>query len=297
MHRLRRPLLLLHPDESFRERLRRAVPETQALWLLSDWGEVRGAVREAPPGTVSVVDPYHGGREGLSLGLRDLLREFPSATVLAACRFDGSQYADVRTLGEWGIAELICIGKEDSRAALGRRVRVMQGRSVERVLRAALPRGTNARVRTLVAAAAEVASVGGHAPELADSLELTERTLLRWCARAQLPPPRRLLAWLRVLLACDFLDDPGHSLSSVSRACGYAADMPLRRAIRNLTGEEPAELRGRGALDTAAEAFTRELQELRRRPVAEAEADAADTADAPEPDEVEAPHDRAVAAV
>lgn len=270
MHPLVRPVLLLHPDEAFRERLRRAVPETQALWVLAEWGELRGALREAPPGTVAVVDPYHDAREGLSLGLRDLLRDFPSATVLAACRFDGSQYADVRTLGEWGIAELICIGKEDARAALARRVRAMQGRSVERVLREALPRGTTARVRTLVAAAAEMATVGGHAPELAGSLELTERTLLRRCARAQLPPPRRLLAWLRVLLACDFLDDPGHSLSSVSRACGYAADMPLRRAIRNLTGSEPAELRGCGALATAAGAFTRELKELRSKAPAEA---------------------------
>lgn len=285
MHRLLRPLLLLHPDEAFRERLRRALPETQALWILSEWSEIRGAVREAPPGTVAVVDPYHGAREGLSLGLRDLLREFPSATVVAACRFDGSQYADLRMLGEWGIAELICIGKEDARPALARRIRVMQGRSVERVLREALPRGTNTRVRTLVAAAAEVAAVGGHAPELAGSLQLTERTLLRWCARAQLPPPRRLLAWQRVLLACDFLDDPGHSLSSVSRACGYAADMPLRRAIRNLTGVEPAELRGCGALTTAARAFTRELQELRSRPAAAAPAEDAEVLDTQECEE------------
>lgn len=280
MHPLVRPLLLLHPDEAFRERLRRAVAETQALWVFAEWGELRGALREAPPGTVAVVDPYHGAREGLSLGLRDLLRDFPSATVLAACRFDGSQYADVRTLGEWGIAELISISKEDARPALARRIGVMQGRSVERVLREALPRGTHTRVRTLVAAAAEVAAVGGHAPEMAGSLELTGRTLLRWCARAQLPPPRRLLAWMRVLLACDFLDDPGHSLSSVSRACGYAADMPLRRAIRNLTGAEPAELRGCGALTTAARAFTRELQALQNRPTGAAPDEDAEAHDA-----------------
>lgn len=265
MHRLLRPILLLHPDDAFRERVRRALTEEQALWIFTEWGALRRALRDAPPGTVAVVDPYAGAREGLSLSLRDLMRDFPSATILAASRFDTAQYADLRTLGSWGVAELICIGKEDSRAAVARRIRVMQGRAVERVLKHAIPRAIPSRVRTLVSAAADTAAAGGHAPELAASLGLTERTLLRWCARAHLPPPRRLLAWLRVLLACDFLDDPGHTLSSVSRACGYAADMPLRRAIRNLTGLEPPELRKQGALETAAQAFVTELQTLRGR--------------------------------
>lgn len=271
MHRLLRPVLLLHPDDSFRERVRKALTDAQALWTFTDWTALRRALRDAPPGTIAVVDPYAGAREGLSLALRDLLRDFPSATVLAASRFEtATHYADLRMLGSWGVPELICIGKDDSRVALTRKLRTMQSRAVERVLKHSLPRPLPMRVRTLVSAAAETAAAGGQAPELAATLALTERTLLRWCARAQLPPPRRLLAWLRVLLACDFLDDPGHTLSSVSRACGYAADMPLRRAIRNLTGLEPQELRTKGALATASNAFAQEIQELRTRPSGEA---------------------------
>ncbi|HET6229892.1 MAG TPA: helix-turn-helix domain-containing protein [Longimicrobiaceae bacterium] len=261
MQRLAPSLVLLHADAPFRERVHRAAPLSTVLDA-RDWEELRGALRYAPPGTVAVVDPYTGG-EGLSGELRDLLRDFRSATVIAAYRFGAAHYGDLRTLGQWGVAELICIGREDTRAALARRLRAMQARAVQRVLQHSLAHPMGARGRAVLTAAAETVATGGQAPELAAALELTERTLLRWCARTDLPPPRRLLAWLRVLLACDLLDDPGHTLSSASRACGYAADMPLRRAIRNLVGLEPRELRERGALATAAARFAAELGALR----------------------------------
>jgi AraC-like DNA-binding protein len=265
MQRLPRPLLLVHADGPFPERLRRAVSGRRQVQPLAGWDALRAALRTAPPGTICIVDPYEGGHEEPSLELRDVLREFRSATVVAAYAFGAGHYGHLRTLGQWGVAELICIGKEDSRAALLRRLRVLDNRPVERVLARMPVRALGNRARALLHAEGETVAAGGQTPELAATLALTERTLLRWCARADLPPPRRLLAWLRVLLACDLLDDPGHSLSSASRACGYAADMPLRRAIRNLVGAEPRELRSSGALATAADVFTRELATLRLR--------------------------------
>ncbi len=265
MQRLPRPLLLLHPDRAFRDRLRPVVSAPHVLRPIPGWDALRAALRTAPPGSVAVVDPYAEGDGELCTALRDILRDFRSATVVAAHRFEPVHYGDLRTLGQWGIAELICIGREDTRAALGRRLRAVQARPIERVLRPSLSRAFSGRARTLLTAAAETVVRGGQAPELAAALELKERTLLRWCERADLPPPRRLLAWIRVLLACDLLDDPGHTLSSAARSCGYAADMPLRRAIRNLVGEEPQALREEGALSVASRAFTRELHALREQ--------------------------------
>ena len=85
----------------------------------------------------------------------------------------------------------------------------------------------------------------------------------RWCRRADLPPPRRLLAWLRLLLAADLLDDPGRSVASIAEACGYASEVSLKAALRQFMGAPPSELRRRGAFDTAARAFAQELFELR----------------------------------
>jgi AraC-like DNA-binding protein len=86
--------------------------------------------------------------------------------------------------------------------------------------------------------------------------------VLRWCGRADLPQPRRLLAWLRILLAADMLDDPGRTLAAVARACGYSSDTALRNTLRTFLGASPTELRGQ-AFQTAAAAFARELFDLR----------------------------------
>ena len=131
-----------------------------------------------------------------------------------------------------------------------------------RLLERALPRTTPTRTRSLLATAADVAAVAGGSAELAQVLGVTERTVLRWCRRADLPQPRRLMAWLRILLATDMLDDPGRTLGAVARACGYSSDTALRNALRTFLGAAPTELRGH-AFQTAAAGFSRELFELR----------------------------------
>ena len=98
---------------------------------------------------------------------------------------------------------------------------------------------------------------GGHGRDLAASLRLSERTLLRWAEQADLPPPRRILAWMRVLLACELLDDPGQTVLSVAYTCGYASDSSLRRAVQEFTGVLLTELRQQGAFATASDKFRR----------------------------------------
>src|SRR3712207_4948195 len=117
--------------------------------------------------------------------------------------------------------------------------------------------------RSIVDAAAEVVAVGGHGRDLARSLQLSRRTLLRWCERAELPPPRKLLAWMRILLACELLDDPGRTVLSVAHACGYSSDSGLRRVTQKFVGSSPTELRRRGAFARASKVFLESLAKYR----------------------------------
>jgi transcriptional regulator GlxA family with amidase domain len=138
-------------------------------------------------------------------------------------------------------------------------------RPVERLLARALPRGAPSRTRMLLSVAVEVVAAGGQAPEMAAALGVGERTVTRWFERADLPPPRRLFAWLRLLLAADLLDDPERSLESISRATGYAGAPSLKSALRNLLATTPRELRERGAFSTVAARFSSELFDLREQ--------------------------------
>lgn len=266
MRRSSRPLLVLHSDDVFRGRIIGAAGAHFACWFVSDWGTLRDAVRDAPPTAVVVVDPYAGSESGeISPHLRALLQEFPSAVVVAVVRPRRSAGNDVRTLGTLGISEIILLGVEDTASGIARTLRQAQGRFLKRIMERTLPATVSGRARMVLMAASEAISAGGHAPDLAGALAVSTKTLTRWCERSYLPPPRRLLAWIRVLLASELLDDPQRTVSSVARACGYTSDTALRRALLDFLGMGPSPLREAGAFATASRAFLQELHDLREK--------------------------------
>lgn len=269
MSNLPRPLLVLHPDGAFRERVRRVGAKGFRCTFMRDWNALRTALAHAPPAALLIVDPYApaSSSDGLQLAaeLRALLWEFPSATVLAAMEIRPGLSHDLRTLGEWGVSDIISIDEDDTQEAIARRLCAAQGRPLQHLLQSCLPPSVSGRARTLLITAAEVVSVGGRGRDLARALHLSERTVLRWSERAGLPPPRRLMAWMRILLAASLLDDPGRTVLSVAYACGYASDSSLRRAMQDFLETIPTVLRREGAFARAARLFVAELNVARSR--------------------------------
>jgi AraC-like DNA-binding protein len=257
-----RPLLVMHPSPGLAAALREAAGEDGRVWPLEGWDLLERTLARVPPTAVVFVDPYWESPDEPSPRLEALLREMRSATIVAVLPVTAATVPHLELLARWGVADVVELGREDTPAALRRRLRLVQGRLVTRLLDHALPRTTPTRTRALLAVAADTAAVGGGSGELAQALGVTERTVLRWCRRADLPQPRRLMAWLRILLAADMLDDPGRTLASAARACGYSSDTALRNALRTFLDASPTDLRG-DAFDAAARAFSRELFELR----------------------------------
>jgi AraC-like DNA-binding protein len=258
-----RPLLILHSNGAFRERLKRVGTRGFHCAFLVDWDRLRQAVVAAPPSAIVIVDPYAGDGRRLSGELRTLLWEFPSATVLAAVQIRPGQSRDLRTLGEWGVTDIISLDEDDTQEAIYRRLRSVEGRSLQTLLERTLPPLLSGRTRMLMMTAAEVVAMGGRARELARRLHLSERTVLRWSERGGLPPPRRLLAWMRILLAASLLDDPGRTVLSVAHACGYSSDSSLRRAMQDFLATGPSALRREGAFPFASRLFLAELAQTR----------------------------------
>ena len=260
-----RSVFVLHQNAAFRERMRGLSGKSYSVRLFATWGAIRGAMVDAAPATLLVLDPYEPGPREVQLSgeLRALLWEFPSATVLAALPILPGRAHDIRTLGEWGVTDLIALNEDDTGESIVRRLRAAQGRPLQVLLDRSLPTAVTGRARTLMMAAAEVVAMGGRGKELARTLHLSERTVLRWAERSKLPPPRRLMAWMRILLAASLLDDPGRTVLSVAYACGYASDSSLRRAMQDFIGMIPTTLRREGAFARASALFHRELTDLR----------------------------------
>jgi len=264
-----RPLFVLHDDPVLRERLARAAEARFRLAPVQSWDELRAGVAAAPPAAVILVDPYFGNRNGSRLSggpahqLHDILTAFPSSTVIAAMDSSPARHRDIWLMGEWGIAEILQSDEDRSRFALTRRLLQARAQPLRRLLAHDSGIPLTGRARAIIDAAVESVMTGGHPRDLARSLGFSPSTLLRWCYRSQLPSPRRLMLWLRVLFASALLDDPGHSVFSVGIACGYSGDQALRRAIRAALPHTPSTLRELGAFETTSAAFFRELARLR----------------------------------
>lgn len=260
-----RRLLVLHADPVFAERVREAAHPRFKLEWISGWKALPDAVREAAPSGLLVVDPYfdrakHGGP---APNLHALLRNFPSTPVVAAPSDHVDRLRDVGTLGEWGVSDVIDV-LEDTVHTMQVRIEGARGRPLRTLLEREVPASVPGRGRAILDAAVDVVATGGHARDLARDLHLSPATLLRWCRRSGIPVPRRLLVWMRALLAAELLDDPGQTVLGVALACGYSSDRTLRRALYSATGFGPTGLRNRGAFKTVAAAFVAELKECRR---------------------------------
>lgn len=265
MRALTPPLLVLHPDASFRARVRRSARGYEYREVGS-WEELHEMLDTAPPAALLLVDPYFGTGDGrLSPALARLREDFPSVPILAALELTPERYEDLRELGELGVVQVISLHHDDTPRAIARRLASARGRPLHGLLERSLPEETSGRGRAIVAAAAEVVAVQGHARDLASALFITRRTLLRWCHDAGLPVPRELMAWMRILLAAHLLDDPGRSVLSVAHSCGYSSDSALRRVMQKFLGMSPTELRSAGAFPHASREFTRLLREARRK--------------------------------
>ncbi len=263
----------MHPDAKFRARVRQAAGRDFEVQIIPSWEELTEALRRVSPAALVVVDPYRGsGRQAqLSPELRGLLREFPSIAVLAAVETQaGRRQADLRTLGQWGVMEIILVDEDDPQA-ITRLLLAVRGRPLQSLLERSLPANTTGRARSILNAAAEVAATGGQSEELAGTLHVSMRTLLRWCESAGLPPPRQLLAWMRILLAAELLDRPGCTVKDVASACGYSSDSGLRRVFSDFLGTNPKTLRQGSAFATASRAFGKALTQSRRGKLKEVE--------------------------
>lgn len=261
-----RPILLLHENERLGGKLGRLSGKEFSLQPMPSWADLRDAARTAPPTAVALVDPWLDGRGGdVSTGFRSLLAEFPSLPVFAAIQSTQEYAAQIIHLSRFDIADVITIGRDDSTDALRERLHRARGRSVRMILERVVPADLPGRADAILEVAADVIMGGGYARDVARTLSMSKRTLQRWVERSDLPPPRKLLAWLRVLQAAELLDDPGRTVYSVARACGYSSDSALRRVTKRFLGDNPTDLRRRGAFPVAALAFGNALERVKIR--------------------------------
>lgn len=266
MRQLQRKVLLLHEDAVLTAKIKTVSHRHGwALEVLPDWDELADCTKAAPASALVIVDPYWRvpQGEGLSIELSSFLNRFPSVTVVGGLRLSAHRLDDVRRLGELGVVQVIDLEYEISEVELGFRLLESRGRPLRNLVHRILPPRIGGAARSILAAAVTIACDGGGGADLARAFHITPRTLTRWSRRAGLPPPRHILAWMRVMLAAELLDDPGRTVSDAALSCGYASDGSLRQALRSFVELSPTRLRELGAFAAVSERFVAALAQAR----------------------------------
>jgi hypothetical protein len=226
------------------------------------WDDLLEAVKIAAPSSAVVVQPFaEPGETRADSRLTDLLDAARLIPVVAVVPFQSAYTGAVRTMLDQGVTDVADATLELTPAGIRPRLHAVHAQPLKQLVEPALSRFVSANARTIIRAAAEVTVDGGTAVDLGDVFRSTERTVSGWGAREALPQPRRLLAWLRLVLALALLEAPHRSVARAAMGAGYSFDYALRRAIKDmLGGTAPPRER---TVTEALNAFSAELRTLR----------------------------------
>ncbi|HEU0076666.1 MAG TPA: helix-turn-helix domain-containing protein [Longimicrobiaceae bacterium] len=246
----------------------RDLPAPYSIHRVDGWADLRARLRTAPPSTFALVDADAPGG-GLDGRVRELVERFSMNPVVGVVELEPGRVHDLRELVRWGVSEVVNSRTESLPTTVAHRLGYAYARPLKLRLEAVVPPMATHDGMTLLYAAAEVAVDCGGAPDLARRLGARPRTVAGWCARVGFPPPRRLQAWVRLLLAAALLEDPERTVMGAALACGYSTDHSLRRAMRELTGALPPRDRAFGAVAAAVSAELGRLSRERKHPPAD----------------------------
>lgn len=226
------------------------------------WSELLKRLPRLAPSTVLLLEPFAQSRNAAP-EFWDVVSRFPSLTIVAAVPLPNVSSTDLRRMQLASVSEILNLRLPHSPALVGQVADNAFARPLKRRVEIGLSRFLMGDARVLIRAAAEVATCAGNAEALATTFHVSPPTVTKWCEALRLPPPRRLQLWLRLLLAAQLMEDVGRSIPAAARAAGYATDRSFRRALQQVVGENPRQLRDRGAFDGVMAAFNADLREFR----------------------------------
>lgn len=227
---------------------------------VAGWQELLERARSAPPSAVVLVRA-RGDAE--TAELRELIRAAPSVPVVASVGLRHTSAAEVRALLHAGVAEIADTDTTGEMRALIPTLRRAHARPLKRRIEERLPVWLSEDALTLIRAAAETVVDRGGREAFAGIFGVYVRTVADWCRELDLPPPRRLLGWARVLLALAMLEEAHRTVLSIALACGYKDNSSLKRAIENFSGTPALASVRDQRFNPAFDCFADELRALR----------------------------------
>ncbi len=192
-----------------------------------------------------------------------LVREFPSVPAVALLSETTSDSAHaVLALGQFGVQSLVDVRDAAGWRTLRQLFSTHRGGSIERramaLVASVLSQAPEDCRRFLEACFNSPARVGT-IRLLSKRLGVRSNTLMSRFYRAQLPAPKRYLAFARLARAATMFENPGLSVTQVSNALEYSSPQSFGRHIHTMLGVSAVTFRHEFTGDDMLERFITEL--------------------------------------
>jgi AraC-like DNA-binding protein len=239
--------LVLGSDE--RRQVSDAVRSRAVVRFVDRLDELLSTLRtEERPILALLVEPRDRDDRQVAGTVRTLRQRLPTLPIVGYCRIGHEYSAAIRELAVAGVHELVFRGVDDSgvmlRSVLSSAAHATVAEAVLGELLPLMPAPLHPFIQFCLTSPSHAHSVGG----VAGALGVNRKTLVNYCARANLPSPGRLLSWCRILLAAHYLATTTRTVERIALQLDFASDTALRNMIKRYTGLRAQELRyGGGA--------------------------------------------------
>ena len=234
------------------DRLRTALRERHQLVIASTWTEFLELCASAPV-MAAVIDLKDYAQPTFD-ELRQFRLRHGSTALVLYISVPPVSVQDVFEAGRFGFDAVVVADIGDEAPALQAVIERAMARGVGELLRKhlrdAVPTARDA-VLACVARAHERLS-----PEkLSRLLGVRRRALTDRLVRAGLPPPQRLIAWGRLIVAARLLEDPDRKVDAIAMTLDFPSGSAFRNTCQRYLGATPQEVRARGGADYVVAVF------------------------------------------
>lgn len=241
-----------------RARIQDALRGYAAVRTCDQQDELIALVTEGLVGVVVVDVRDRAGNPTLAM-VRTIRDGFPSVPVVAYCALTPDSSRDILELARAGVNDLILRGVDDVGVALRSVMTTAQehcgARHVLETIGPLVPQSVVPFLRYSLEHARQAVTVA----DAAAALGVHRKTLVDRLAAAGLPTPSNMIAWCRLTLAAQMLEDPARSVEQIALLLDFSSATSLRNMLKRYTGLSPREVRENGGLRCVLHVFRQAL--------------------------------------
>lgn len=230
-------LALMVPDAAASARFASALDDRDHVIQSAGWRHLSRLVMRRPV-RLCVIDPYDPFRPISFSQLQRFRRKHSDLAIVIYSDFQGRE-EDLFDLGRLQVDGVMQATGQESRTAIRGAIDRALARSTATGVVRALDGRLPAFALDCLSWAVENAETDPRVADLAHAMGNTVGRLGRELRVHDLPSPRRLLLWGRVLQATRMLESPGTTVDDAAFRVGYSTGGALRRAFKRLAGAPP----------------------------------------------------------